>query len=326
MGYIRNYSRPRPLFYQVSVVIPAACRRDRSELSRTPFVTGSTNPSSMSKVWFITGASSGLGAALAAEALQRGDSVAATFRKAEQASAFSQQQPQGALGLVLDLTDTARIAAAVQEAVDAFGRIDVLVNNAGYGTIGAIEEFSMEEIRAQFETNFFGMAALTREVLPVMRRQGSGHILQLSSAAGIKATGGFGIYNASKFALEGFSEALAQEVAPFGIRVVIVEPGPFRTQFAGTSVQLAQQRIEEYKQTPVAQMYHYISRVDGRQEGDPAKAARVMADYVHNGNTALRLPLGKHPLDVIKAKLKSVEQDLETNRELALSTLVDGGT
>ncbi|RYE00959.1 MAG: SDR family NAD(P)-dependent oxidoreductase [Sphingobacteriales bacterium] len=278
----------------------------------------------MSKVWLITGASSGLGAELAKAALAQGDRVAATFRKTEQASAFSQQLPQGALGIVLDLTDTARIDTAVEEVHAHFGRIDVLVNNAGYGTIGAIEEFSMEEIRAQFETNFFGMAALTKAVLPILRAQGSGHILQLSSAAGIKATGGFGVYNASKFALEGFSEALAQEVAPFGIRVVIVEPGPFRTQFAGTSVQLAQQRIEAYKQTPVAQMYHYISRINGRQEGDPAKAAQVMVGYVHNGNTALRLPLGKHPMDVIKAKLKSVEQDMETNRELALSTLVDG--
>ncbi|GAA4342800.1 oxidoreductase [Flaviaesturariibacter amylovorans] len=277
----------------------------------------------MSKVWFITGASSGLGAALAAAVLQRGDSVAATFRKAEQASAFSQQDPVRAQGIVLDLTDGARIPAAVQEALAHFGRIDVLVNNAGYGTIGAIEEFTMDEIRAQFETNFFGMAALTQAVLPPMRAQGSGHILQLSSAAGIKATGGFGVYNASKFALEGFSEALAQEVAPFGIRVVIVEPGPFRTEFAGSSVQLAARRMDEYKTTPVAQMYHYISRIHGRQEGDPQKAARVLVDYVHNGNETLRLPLGKHPIDVIKAKLKSVEQDLETNRAIALSTLVD---
>ncbi|RYY84916.1 MAG: SDR family NAD(P)-dependent oxidoreductase [Chitinophagaceae bacterium] len=276
----------------------------------------------MSKVWLITGVSSGLGAALAQEALQRGDAVAATFRKPEQASAFSQQQSQNALGIVLDLNDSTRIAAAVQETMEHFGRIDVLVNNAGYGFIGGIEEASMEEVRAQFETNFFGMAALTKEVLPAMRAQG-GYILQLSSAAGIKATAGFGIYNASKFALEGFSEALAQEVAPFGIRVVIVEPGPFRTQFAGSSVQLAQKRIEAYTSTPIAQMYHYISRISGRQEGDPTKAARVMADYVHNGNTTLRLPLGKHPLEVIKAKLKSVEQDLETNRELALSTLVE---
>ncbi|RYY41061.1 MAG: SDR family NAD(P)-dependent oxidoreductase [Chitinophagaceae bacterium] len=277
----------------------------------------------MSRVWFITGASSGLGAALAAEVLQRGDRVAATFRKPEQASAFSQQQA-GALGIVLDLNDSTRIAGAVEEAHAHFGGIDVLVNNAGYGFIGGIEEASMEEVRAQFETNFFGMAALTKEVLPLMRAQGSGYILQLSSAAGIKATAGFGVYNASKFALEGFSEALAQEVAPFGIRVVIVEPGPFRTEFAGSSVQLAKNRIEDYAKTPVAQMYHYITRIGGRQEGDPAKAARVMGDYVHNGATTLRLPLGKHPIDVIKAKLKSVEQDLETNRDLALSTLVDG--
>jgi NAD(P)-dependent dehydrogenase (short-subunit alcohol dehydrogenase family) len=277
----------------------------------------------MSKVWFITGASSGLGAQLAAAALAKGDSVAATFRKGEQANSFSGSQRTGAHGIVLDLTDNNRIGPAVQEAIDQFGRIDVLVNNAGYGTIGAIEEFSMEEIRAQFETNFFGMAALTKAVLPRMRQQGSGHILQLSSGAGVKATGGFGIYNASKFALEGFSEALAQEVAPFNIRVVIVEPGPFRTEFASGSIKLAASRMDEYKQTPVAQMYHYISRIPGRQEGDPVKAAHVMVDYVHEDRTTLRLPLGKHAIDVIKAKIASLEKDIESNMELALSTMVD---
>ncbi|RYZ23423.1 MAG: SDR family NAD(P)-dependent oxidoreductase [Chitinophagaceae bacterium] len=277
----------------------------------------------MSKVWFITGASSGLGAALAAAALAKGDSVAATFRKPEQAAAFSGSQPTGALGIVLDVTDSSRIDAAVGEALEQFGRIDVLVNNAGYGTIGAIEEFTMEEIRAQFDTNFFGMVALTKAVLPVLRAQQGGYILQLSSAAGVKATGGFGVYNASKFALEGFSEALAQEVAPFGIQVVIVEPGPFRTEFASGSIRFAANRMDEYKPTPVAQMYHYIARIHGRQEGDPAKAARVLTGYVHNGNTTLRLPLGKHPIDVIKAKINSLEKDIETNKALALSTLVD---
>ncbi|TCZ72802.1 oxidoreductase [Flaviaesturariibacter aridisoli] len=280
----------------------------------------------MSKVWFITGASSGLGAALAAAVLERGDAVVATFRKPAQAEAFTRQEPGRTAGVLLDLNDQASIPAAVQEAIDHFGHIDVLVNNAGYGSIGAIEEFTMEEIRAQFETNFFGMVALTKEVLPLLRRQGSGHILQLSSAAGIKATAGFGIYNASKFALEGFSEALAQEVAPFGIRVVIVEPGPFRTRFAGTSVQLAQTRLDEYKTTPVAQMYHYIQHVNGRQEGDPVKAARILVDYVHNGNTPLRLPLGKHPIDVIKAKLRSVQQDLEANEGLAKKAVFGEGS
>lgn len=279
----------------------------------------------MKKVWFITGASSGFGEALAGAALAEGHEVAATFRNAEAAREFSDKSP-AALGVVMDVRDERSITAGIKEAIAQFGRIDVLVNNAGYGTIGAVEEFSMEEIRQQMETNFFGAVAVTKEALPYLRQQRSGHILQISSAAGFKATGGFGIYNASKFALEGFSEALAQEVAPFGIKVVIVQPGPFRTKFAAGSVKLAAHRMEEYKLTPVAQMYHYISRIDGRQEGDPAKAARAIMDYVDSGKEALRLPLGKHALDAVRAKLVSVQGDMDSNRDIALSTLVDSAS
>ena len=276
----------------------------------------------MAKVWFITGASSGFGEALATAVIGKGDKVAATFRNKEQARLFTEQQTQNGLGLVMDVTDEASIEAGVKEAVTHFKQIDVLVNNAGYGTIGAVEEFSMEEIRQQMETNFFGAVSVTKHLLPYMRMQGSGHIIQISSAAGFKATGGFGIYNASKFALEGFSEALAQEVAMFGVKVVIVQPGPFRTKFAAGSVKLAQQRLDEYKRTPVAQMYHYIQRIDGRQEGDPVKAANAMIDYVESNAEALRLPLGKHALDAIRTKLKAVEKDMATNEAIALSTLV----
>jgi NAD(P)-dependent dehydrogenase (short-subunit alcohol dehydrogenase family) len=277
----------------------------------------------MSKIWLVTGASSGFGEALTTAILQRGDKVIATFRKAEQARLFTQQAAGNGLGLVLDVTDEAGIKAAAQQALQQFEKLDVLVNNAGYGTVGAVEEFSMEEIRQQMETNFFGAVAITKEVLPIMRRTGSGHIVQISSAAGFRATGGFGIYNASKFALEGFSEALAQEVAPFGIKVVIVEPGPFRTKFAGSSVKLARRRMEVYTKTPVAQMYQYINRVDGTQEGDPTKGARAIVAYVHNGNKELRLPLGKAAVQAIKAKLSAVQSDVAANEQIALSTLVD---
>jgi len=277
----------------------------------------------MAKIWFVTGASSGLGEALTTEILQRGDTVVATFRKAEQASLFTQQPGNNSLGLVLDVTNEAQRRSAVQQAIQQFGKIDVLLNNAGYGTVGAIEEFSLEEIRQQMEANFFGAVALTKEVLPLMRENGSGHIVQISSQSGFRASGGFGVYNASKFALEGFSEALAQEVAPFGIRVVIVEPGPFRTKFAGSSMKLAQQRIEAYAKTPVAQMYQYIQRIDGTQEGDPLKGARAIVDYVHNGNKELRLPLGRAAVQGIKAKLASVQADVAANEGIALSTLVD---
>lgn len=275
----------------------------------------------MSKIWFITGASSGFGAELAKAVIDRGGKAVASFRKPEQANAFTQAHNGNGLGVVLDVTQPEQIDSSVQAALQQFGRIDVLVNNAGYGTIGAVEEFSMEEIRQQFETNFFGAVALTKAVLPGMRQQLSGHILAISSAAGFKATGGFGVYNASKFALEGFNEALAQEVGPFGIKVTIVQPGPFRTQFAGSSVKLAQTRIDEYKRTPVAQMYHYISRIDGRQEGDPVKGAHAIIDFVHGEGKTLRLPLGKHALDAIRAKLRAVQADLEANEQVALSTM-----
>ena len=277
----------------------------------------------MAKIWFVTGGSSGLGEALTAEILQRGNKVVATFRKTEQASLFTQKAKGNGLGIVLDVTNEQQRKSAVQQAVQQFGRIDVLVNNAGYGTVGAIEEFTMDEIRQQMETNFFGAIALTKEVLPLMRKNGSGHIVQISSVSGFRAMGGFGIYNASKFALEGFSEALAQEVAPFGIRVVIVEPGPFRTKFAGGSIKLAKHPIEAYAKTPVAQMYQYINRVDGKQEGDPVKGARAIADYVHNGNKELRLPLGRAAILGIKAKLAAVLADVAANEHIALSALVD---
>ena len=276
----------------------------------------------MSKVWFITGASSGFGEALAKAVTEKGDKVIATFRNAEQAALFSREHEGNGLGVVMDVTDAVQIKSGLAQGIEKFERVDVLVNNAGYGTIGAVEEFSMEEIRAQMETNFFGAVELTKEILPLMRKQGGGHILQISSAAGFKATGGFGVYNASKFALEGFSEALAQEVAPFNIKVVIVQPGPFRTKFAAASVKLAGQRIDEYRQTPVAQMYHYISRIDGRQEGDPVKAAFAMIDYVHSNNASLRLPLGRHSVDALKAKIAAVQKDIEANEATALSVMI----
>lgn len=275
----------------------------------------------MAKVWFITGASSGFGEALAKAVIESGDKVVATFRKAEQASAFSQRYNDEGLGVVMDVTDEAQIKTAVQQAIEKFEKIDVLVNNAGYGTVGAIEEFTMQEIRAQMETNVFGAIAMTKELLPLMRRQKSGHIIQISSQAGFKATGGFGVYNTSKFALEGFSEALAQEVVSFGIKVVIVQPGPFRTQFAGSSIKAAQNKMQEYEATTVGQIYQYIKKVDGTQEGDPVKGANAIIDYVHNGNTALRLPLGKTPMQAIRSKLRQVEEDLKANEAIAVSTV-----
>ena len=277
----------------------------------------------MAKVWFITGASSGFGAELTKAIINKGNKVAATFRKQEQANSFSQQYKENGLGIVLDVTQTEKIAPALPQATDKFGRIDVLVNNAGYGTIGAIEEFSLEEIRQQMETNFFGAVAVTKAILPIMRKQNSGHIVQISSQAGFRATAGFGIYNASKFALEGFSEALSQEVAPFGIKVTIVEPGPFRTQFLAGSMKNAKNRIDAYQETTVGQMYKYQQEMNGKQEGDPAKAAKAIVEYVHSNKENLRLPLGRVTIQGMRAKLAAVEKDIAANEAIAISTVYE---
>lgn len=277
----------------------------------------------MAKTWFITGASSGFGRELVQAVLRKGDKVAATFRKPEQASAFTQQNSDNGLGILLDVTNEEQIKSGIQSALAKFGHIDVVVNNAGYGTIGAIEEFSLEEIRAQMETNFFGAIAVTKEFLPILRQQGSGHIVQISSQAGFRAAAGFGVYNASKFALEGFSEALAQEVAPFGIKVTIVEPGPFRTEFLAGSMKAAQQKIEAYQSTPVGGMYQYVVNNNGKQEGDPVKAAQAIVDYVYGDHKALRLPLGKAPVQAIRMKIAQVEADLKANEAIAVSTVYE---
>ena len=274
----------------------------------------------MAKVWFITGVSSGLGQALATALLSKGHKVAGTFRKEEQASGFSLKHDQNALGLVVDVTNEGQVKEGIQKAIERFGTIDVLVNNAGFGMIGGIEELTMEEARQQMETNFFGALAVTKEVLPIMRQNKSGRIVQLSSVAGFRASAGFGLYNASKFALEGFSEALALEVAPFNIVVTIVEPGPFRTEFAGSSVRLPQQKLEEYNGTPVAGMYSYIDRANGAQEGDPVKAADVIINFVEEGKKELRLRLGKTAVDAIKLKLATVQREVAANEALSLST------
>jgi len=275
----------------------------------------------MAKIWFITGASSGFGAELAKAVIQSGDKVAATFRQEGQANSFSQQYGDKGHAVILDVRQTDKISSAFQQAIDKFGKIDVLVNNAGYGTIGAIEEFSLEEIREQMETNYFGAVAITKAILPIMRNQGSGHIVQISSQSGFRASAGFGIYNASKFALEGFSEALAQEVAPFGIRVTIVEPGPFRTQFLSTSLKMAQNKIDAYQKGPVGQMYQYQQKMDGKQEGDPVKAAKAIVDYIQSGKENLRLPLGKVTIQSMRAKLAAVEKDIAANEAISLSTI-----
>lgn len=199
--------------------------------------------------WLITGISSGLGKAMAEAVISTGDFVIGTLRKEQEVKDFNEQYSGRALAILLDVTDISSIDETIGQLISTAGPIDVLVNNAGIGFVGAIEEASIEELKNVFEVNFFGMTQLTQSVLPHMRARQNGHIVQISSHAGIKATAGFGVYNASKFAMEGLSEALALELKPLGIRVSIIEPGPFRTNFAGRSLNQAEQIIADYDQT-----------------------------------------------------------------------------
>jgi NAD(P)-dependent dehydrogenase (short-subunit alcohol dehydrogenase family) len=268
------------------------------------------------KIWLISGISSGLGKTLAQTVIETGDFVIGTFRQQAQVEAFNEQYSKRAFSILLDIRDEESIKRKVEKLLRQFERIDVLVNNAGVGFVGAIEETSMEETRKVFEANFFGTLKLTQSILPYMRKEKNGHIVQISSHGGIKAFAGFGIYNSSKFALEGFSEAMAQEVEPLGIKVSIVEPGPFRTNFAGKGLGEAVKIMEDYSETAGA-FRSLLKSIDGKQEGDPLKAARAIIELVNSEKPSLRLPLGKVPLSTIGMKIDSLRQDLEKNRKIA---------
>lgn len=268
------------------------------------------------RIWFITGISSGLGKALAEAVIEHGEFVVGTFRKAEQVADFNQRYAGKAFAVQLDLTRPDRIHQALATVEEKFGRLDVLVNNAGFGFAGAIEESSEAEMKAVFNANFFGTMLLTQAALPLMRRQRSGHIFQISSHSGFKGFPGFGVYGASKFAVEGASESLAAEVAPLGIRLTIVEPGPFRTGFAGDAFQQAETRITDYDGT-AGIFRQRIKEVDGKQEGDPARAAQAIILVSESENPPLRLVLGKVAVGTITSKLDSVRADLEAWRAVS---------
>ena len=268
------------------------------------------------KIWLITGISSGLGKSLAAYVMDQGDFVIGTFRSQHQVDEFKAKHQGDGDAFLLDIKNGEEMHSRVRSILSQYAKIDVLVNNAGVGFVGAVEETSMEEVRAVFEANFFGTLNLTNHILPSMRREGKGHIVQISSHGGVKAFAGFGIYNASKFALEGFSEALAQEVGPLGIGVTIVEPGPFRTNFAGNGLGIAANVIEDYEETAGAFKTKLLS-VDGKQEGDPDKAAEAIFAHINGENSSLRLPLGKIPIATIGMKIESLQSDLSRNRAIA---------
>lgn len=265
------------------------------------------------RVWLITGCSSGFGRELVMQLVARGEQVVATARRLESLNYI--ESPQ-VLKLVLDVTKPSEIEQVVQTVIAQFGSIDVLINNAGYGQGGALEEVSDAAIREQFETNFYGVVNMTKAVLPHMRKQQRGHIQVLSSIAGLVASGGFGIYNASKFALEGMCEALAAEVAHHGIKVTLVEPGPFRTEFLGGSIRIAPQ-TPAYAEGAAAISRKYIDSNAGKQAGDPAKAAQYMIEIVDMASPPLRLLLGKSAVARYQTKLNNELQNLETIRHMA---------
>jgi NAD(P)-dependent dehydrogenase (short-subunit alcohol dehydrogenase family) len=278
------------------------------------------NPSNKPRVWFITGASRGFGALIAEQALAAGDAVVATARNPATVTArFGQHERL--LPVALDVNSDAQAHDAVAAALKQFGRIDVLVNNAGYGLLGAVEESSAEEVQKLFATNVFGLLAVTRSVLPAMREQRSGHVINLSSIGGYSAAfPGWGVYCATKFAIEGISESLAVELAPLGIKVTVVEPGFFRTDFLDdSSLAKVQQQIGDYHQT-VGATRDMAADYNHQQPGDPARLAVAMLQLVNAKNPPLRLPLGSDTVARIEAKNASVAQELQQWRELALST------
>ncbi|GAB2728752.1 SDR family NAD(P)-dependent oxidoreductase [Kitasatospora kifunensis] len=271
-------------------------------------------------VWFITGASRGLGLEIARAALAAGDQVVATARDVDSARRALPADQDGLLVLPLEVTDPVAAEAAAARAVERFGRIDVLVNNAGYGVAGAVEETSDEEARSLFDTNVFGLLNVTRAVLPTLRAQRSGHIVNIGSVGGFSQGAGSGIYGASKFAVEGITEALHAELAGLGIAVTVVEPGQFRTDFLDpASLRQAARTIDDYADSAGARRTQF-AEVSGHQLGDPAKAGRAVVALTRAEHPPLRLPLGQDSLARIEAKLAQVAQEISDWRELASST------
>ena len=255
-------------------------------------------------VWFITGCSTGFGRELSLILLKRGYRVVATARDKSKVEDIVAGNPKNGLALALDVDKQGQIDAAVKAAEARFGRIDVLVNNAGYGYLAAVEEGDDADIRAMFETNFFGLAAVTRAVLPIMRAQKSGAIVNISSVGGFIGFPGSGYYAATKFAVEGLSESLSKEVGSLGIKVIIVEPGPFRTDWAGRSLKTPRKPVDAYADTAIARR-RQIQGISGSQAGDPVRASEAIIATVEKKDAPLRLPLGGVAYDAIAAEISA---------------------
>lgn len=274
---------------------------------------------SFKRVWFITGASRGIGALIAEAALADGNAVVAAGRNV--ASIVERLGESAALfPVALDVTDEAHAQAAVQAAVQKFGRIDVLINNAGFGLLGAVEESADRDVRRMYDTNVFGLLNVTRAVLPVMRANRAGHVINISSIGGYRGAAGFGVYSSTKFAVEGITEALREELTPLGIHATVVEPGYFRTDFLdASSLTVAPDVIDDYDGTSGA-VRRKAAQMNHNQPGDPKKLADAIVVLVDAPNPPLRLPLGTDTLAAIAAKNTYVAQEMERWRTLSAST------
>ena len=271
------------------------------------------------KVWFITGCSTGFGRELVKVATAKGDLVAGTLRKESQFADLEAIAPGKVKAILMDVTNAAQVEAGVTEIIKTYGRIDVLVNNAGYGSMGPIEEIDDAEVRRQFDVNVFGALDVTRRVLPHMRKQRSGHILNITSIAGIQGFPGVGIYNGSKFALEGIGEALAAEVAHLGIKVTNVEPGPFRTEWAGNSATFTMPAIDDYAPS-AGENAKAIAERSGTQVGDPIKGAEAMYALTTLEAPPVHLPLGGPAYTRVRKKMEWYNEEVDAFEHLGKPT------
>ncbi len=265
--------------------------------------------SKLSRVWFITGTSTGFGHLLAEEALKRGERVIATARDISKLTRLVRQNPDRIRSLTLDVTKPDEITSVTQQAIAAFGGVDILVNNAGYGVNGAIEEVSEDEFEPMFQTNIYGLIRMTRAFLPHFRQRRSGHIFNLSSIGGLIGSAGWGFYNVTKFAVEGFSEALSEEMKPLGVHVTVVEPGPFRTDFLGRSGKLAKRELSDYA-TTAGMAREYLRTQSGKQPSDPLKAVAAILVVVNSSRPPMHLILGRIALTRFRNKLASWQKEI----------------
>jgi len=273
----------------------------------------------MSSVWFITGSSSGFGRSLVQKALEAGDQVAATARRPEQLNDLAAQYPNTLRAYTLDVTDLAQVKEVIAQAASDFGRLDVVVNNAGYGLMGALEEYDAAQMERNLATNLMGPIFVMRAALPYLRAQKSGHIINMSAIAAFSNHAGFAVYGGAKAALEAVSEAVKIEAGPLGIAVTVVSPGPFRTDFIGRSLEQASGHEADYDKTS-GKFAAYLQKIDGQQPGDPDAAAAALVQMVQDGKKPAKLFLGKYAVETARKKIAALEREIAEWEAISLAT------